>query len=159
MLRYSSVYLHVNASSPTQTTEEPVKLIHHKNLHRAAPEANLLFITFAGTPPTTLPAGTSLLTTAPAAITQPSPIVTPSSTYEPAPNQQPRPICMPSRVTPCRRIGVSGSVNTWFSACMRDRAEHRPNPLLQVFIDFMKSIELRCLTPSRLCKSGSNVKR
>lgn len=35
------------------------------------------FMTFAGMPPATVRAGTSLFTTAPAAITAPSPIVTP----------------------------------------------------------------------------------
>ena len=37
----------------------------------------MVLITFAGRPPTTVRGGTSLLTTAPAAITAPSPMVTP----------------------------------------------------------------------------------
>ena len=39
------------------------------------------FITLAGTPPTTMRAGTSLVTTAPAATTLPSPMVTPGQSW------------------------------------------------------------------------------
>lgn len=46
---------------------------------------------FAGTPPTIVLAGTSLLTTEPAAIMQDSPIVTPPRMIEPAPTQVPSP--------------------------------------------------------------------
>lgn len=45
----------------------------------------MVLITFAGTPPTTVLAGTSLLTTAPAATMAFSPTVTPGKMVAPAP--------------------------------------------------------------------------
>jgi hypothetical protein len=45
----------------------------------------MAFIILAGTPPTTLFSGTSLVTTAPAATTEFSPMVTPGKIAAPAP--------------------------------------------------------------------------
>ena len=47
----------------------------------------MLLINFAGTPPTTVFAGISLVTTEPAATTEFSPTVTPGSIIAPAPIQ------------------------------------------------------------------------
>src|SRR5664280_1499208 len=55
--------------------------------------ANAL-IFLAGTPPTTMPASTFFVTTAPAATRQPWPIVTPAVTVTWAASQQPLPITM-----------------------------------------------------------------
>ena len=49
----------------------------------------------AGTPPTTVLAGTNLVTTAPAPMTQPRPGVTPSRTFTPAPIHTSSSIVMP----------------------------------------------------------------
>ena len=73
---------------------------------------SLDFIIIAGTPPITKLLENDLVTTAPAAITQLSPIVTPSRIVTLAPIQQFFPIFIPSRLTPCNRIGASKALKT-----------------------------------------------
>jgi hypothetical protein len=64
----------------------------------------------AGAPAAIVPAGTSLVTTLFAPITQRSPIVTPVLTTQLAPNQQFEPMLVgPFDVNPCQVTGLSGS--------------------------------------------------
>lgn len=81
-------------------------------------------MTRAGMPPTTVFAGTSFVTTAPAAITAPAPTVTPPRTVTPAPTHVPSPIEMPGNETfPARR---SDPPTAWVSVMNRAKA-----PMLQ----------------------------
>ena len=92
--------------------------------------------TRAGLPPTTAPAGTSLVTTAPAAITALSPTLTPSRITTWDPIQTSLPMVMPRDEIGCRKTSRSGSVMVWLKAkdrgvgadpdgvAERDRAAH-----------------------------------
>ena len=67
-------------------------------------------------PPTTAPAGTFLVTTAPAAITALSPTVTPSRMTTCDPIQTSLPTVMPRDEIGCRNTSTSGSVMVWLKA-------------------------------------------
>lgn len=64
----------------------------HSSPRFFAAASSMLFITFAGTPPTIIRAGTSFVTTAPAATTASSPMCTPLSMVAWAPIHTPRPM-------------------------------------------------------------------
>ena len=66
---------------------------------------SIIFITFAGTPPTIALAGTSLVTTAPAATMALSPMVTPCRMVTFAPSHTFLPMCIGLAIIPARCAG------------------------------------------------------
>ena len=89
---------------PSFTTSAHASNIKYQISNIKYQMSNLL-ITFAGTPPTMAFAGTSLVTTAPAATMAFSPIVTPCKTVTFAPSHTLLPICIGLAIMPARCAG------------------------------------------------------